>query len=177
MSVLKLYHTKPTVTAAAETTADGSQNQRHIWSWLEPTLMRMRSFQRKFLKTKQNTPTRRRLGKQNTKLFFPSNPKKKEKMDQTWYCKHPEKIQINLKGFPWQNCNRIWIRDWGFIRKRGIREFFWVLALLGISCLNKMEKNATRPLHYAPLSFLKIFRIISPLQKPELGAQDILNLH
>ena len=30
MSVLKLYHTKPTVTAAGETTADGSQNQMHI---------------------------------------------------------------------------------------------------------------------------------------------------
>ena len=30
MSGLKLYHTKPIVTAEAETTADGSQNLKHI---------------------------------------------------------------------------------------------------------------------------------------------------
>ena len=30
MSVFKLYHTKPTVTAEEETTADWSQNLKHI---------------------------------------------------------------------------------------------------------------------------------------------------
>ena len=84
-------------------------------------------------------------------------------MDQGRYCKHRKKIQINLKGFPWQNCNRIWIRDWGFIRKREIKEFLWVFVQLGISCLNKMEKNAARPLHYAPLSFLNLITAIPTL--------------
>ena len=46
MSRLKQYQTKPTVTAQAETTADGSQNLKHIWSWSQTATIRMRNIQK-----------------------------------------------------------------------------------------------------------------------------------
>ena len=97
------------------------------------------------------------IGKTKYKCMFSCNPKKREKIGSSMIWKHPVKTQLNLKGFLWQICSRKWIRTWGFIRNRGIRELLWVLVLLGTTRSNKFEKNATRPLRYAPLSSPKFF--------------------